>query len=122
MGDRVGAFGAGDFDLALGDHRARDRGAEQVVALVDGVGAHHRKHEVARELFAQVVDVEFARAGPERLLLEAGGFLSLADIGAIRDHLAVIKIVHPAQDDRGVEPAGIREHQFLYLSGRHAAS
>ena len=121
VADRVGALGVRDFDLALGDHRARDRSAEQVVAFVDGVGAHHRKDEVARELFAQVFEIELARAGRQRLLLEPGGFLGLADIGAVRHHFAAVEIAHPAQDDRGVEPARIREHQFFYLSGRHAA-
>ncbi len=54
--DGVGAGLACDLDQALGDQRARDRGAEQVFAFVDGVGAEHREHEVAHELFAQVVD------------------------------------------------------------------
>ena len=35
VGDRVGAFRARDLHLGLGDERPRDRGAEQVGALVD---------------------------------------------------------------------------------------
>ena len=46
--DGVGAGLARDLDLLLGDQRPRDRGAEQVDALVERVGAEHREHEVAR--------------------------------------------------------------------------
>ena len=82
VADRVGALGVRDFDLSFGDQRARDRGAEQIVTLVHGVGAQHRKDEVARELFAQVFDVELARARRQRLSLESGRFLGLANVGA----------------------------------------
>src|SRR5690349_16191307 len=51
---------AGDLDLALGDERPRDRCAEEIAGLVDGVGAQYGKHEVARELLAQIVDVDGA--------------------------------------------------------------
>ena len=57
--DGVGAGFARDLDQALGDQRTRDRRAEQVFAFVDGVGAEHREDEVADELLAQVVDVDF---------------------------------------------------------------
>src|SRR3546814_13326449 len=50
---RSGPGLGGDLDLPLGDQRPGDRGAEQVGALVDGVGAEHREHEVAHELLAQ---------------------------------------------------------------------
>ncbi len=56
VADGVGARLAGDVDLLLGDQRPRDRGAEQVDALVQRVGAEHREHVVADELLAQVLD------------------------------------------------------------------
>src|SRR3546814_19177937 len=43
MRDRVGAGLGGDVDQVLGDQRAGDRGAEQVDAFIDGIGAEHRK-------------------------------------------------------------------------------
>ena len=55
-GDRVGADLLGDLDLALGDQRPGDRGAEQVLALIERVGAEHREDVVAHEFLAQVVD------------------------------------------------------------------
>ncbi len=71
MGDGVGAGFIGDLDQALGDQRAGNGGAQQVLAFVDGVGAEHREDEVADELFAQVVDEDVLRldadiAGPWR--------------------------------------------------------
>ncbi len=60
MGDGVGAGLLGDLDQALGDQRPRDRGAEQVLALIKRVGAEHREDEVAHELLAQVVDEDFS--------------------------------------------------------------
>ena len=56
VADRVGADLPRDLDLALGDQRPRDRGAEQIQPLVERVGAHHREHIVADELLAQIVD------------------------------------------------------------------
>ncbi len=62
VGNGVGAGLVGDLDQTLGDQRARDGGAEQVLAFVDGVGAEHREHEVAHELFLEIVDVDFLHA------------------------------------------------------------
>ena len=115
MADRVGADLSRDLDLLLGDQRPRDRGAEQVLAFIDGVGAEHREHEVAHEFLAQVLDEDVFRldAGAQRLLARGAELLALAEIGGEGDHLAAIGGLQPFQDDRGVEPAGIGEHDFL---------
>ena len=72
--DGVGADLAGNFDLPLGDQRTRDRGTEQILAFIDGVGAKHRKHEVAHEFLAQVLDedVLWPDAGAQRLFPRRG--------------------------------------------------
>src|SRR5581483_5120385 len=121
VSDRVGPLGARDFDLALGDRRARDRGAQQVVALVHRVGAQHREDEVARELLAQVLEIEFARARPERLFFESSDLLGLANVSAVRHHLASVAVANPPQDDRSIEPAGVGEYHFAYAGSRHGA-
>src|SRR3954466_13952275 len=70
MTDGVRADLARDLDLRLGDQRPRDRGAEQILALIHGVRAKHRKYEIAHEFFAQVFDEDVLRldAGAQRLL------------------------------------------------------
>jgi hypothetical protein len=50
--DGVGAVRERDLRLASRDQRARDRRAEHVAALVEGVGAQDREDVVARELLA----------------------------------------------------------------------
>jgi hypothetical protein len=73
MGDRIGADLVGDLDLLLGDQRPCDRGAEQVLALVKGVGAEHREHVVAHELLAQILDEDVLRFDAEQQRLVARG-------------------------------------------------
>ena len=115
MADGIGAGFVDDLDQALGDQRPRDRGAEQVFALIHGVGAEHRENEVAHEFLAQVVDVdlfgldaELQRLGARRL-----EFLALTEVGGESYHLALVGVLQPFQDDRGVEAAGIGEYYFL---------
>ena len=66
MRHRIGADLLGDLDLLLGDQRTRDRGAEQILALVERVGAEHREHVVAHELLAQVLDEDVLRLDAEQ--------------------------------------------------------
>ena len=103
MADGVRALGLGDLDEALGDERAGDGGAEEVVALVDGVGLHHREDEIAGEFFGEVFHVALGRAGVDALLLDSGCFFGLADVGAIADDLGVVGFLDPFHDDGGVE-------------------
>ena len=119
MGDRVGPGLGGDLDLALGDQRAGDGGAEQVLPLVQRVGAEHREDEIAREGLAQVVHVDLLDA--EHLGLLAGGFkfLALAEVGGEGHHLAFIGGLQPAQDHAGVEPPGIGEHDLFHILYAH---
>lgn len=58
MGDGVGAGLPCRLDLALGDQRPCDRRAEQVVLLVDRVGAEHGEAVLLGELAAEVLDDE----------------------------------------------------------------
>lgn len=113
--DGVGTGFVDDVDQALGDQRPGDRGTEQVFALVHGVGTEHRKDEVADEFLAQVVnvyllglDAELQRLGARRF-----EFLALSEVGGKGDHLALVGVLQPFQDDRGVEAAGIGQHNFL---------
>ena len=118
MRDRVGADLLGDLDLLLGDQRPRDRGAEQILPFVERVGAEHREHVIAHEFLAQILDENVLRldAEQQRFLARRLELLALAEIGGEGDHLAAIGGLQPLQDDRGVEPARIGEHDLLELA------
>ena len=115
VADGVGADLTRDLDLALGDQRAGDRGAQQILALIDGVGAEHREDEVAHELLAQVVDEDVLGldAQLQRLLLGGRQLLALAQVGGEGHDLGAVLLLQPLQDDRRVQPARIGEDDFL---------
>ena len=115
VGHGVGPGLARDFDLALGDQRPRDRGAEQISAFIQGVGAEHRKHIIAHEGFAQILDIDFRHTHHFRLGAGRFDLFALTQIGGKGDHFAVIGILQPAQNDRGVETAGISEYDLLHI-------
>ncbi len=122
VGDRVGADFFRDLDLLLGDQRPCDRGAEQVLPLIQRIGAEHREHVVAHEFLAQVLDEDVLRldAEQQRLLARRLELLALAEIGGESHHLAAIGGLQPFQDDRGIEPARISEHDLLDIGLCHA--
>ena len=117
MRNGVGMGLACDVDQTLGDQRACNRGTQQILALVHRVGAKHREHEVTHEFFAQVVDENIAGLDAHLDGFGACGcdFFALTDIGGEGHHFAVIHILQPLQDDRGIQPAGISEHDFFYF-------
>ena len=115
MGHGIGAGLAGDLDQALGDQRPGDRGAEQVDALIDRIGAEHREDEVADELLAQVLDVDFLDAQHLGLLARRLQLAALAQVGGEGHDLGAIFGLQPLQDDRGIEAARIGEDDFLDL-------
>ena len=115
MGDGAGAFLGGDLDLRLRDERPRDRRAEQIAALVHRVRAKHRKEEVAHELLAEVHDVDGRGTRAQRLVADRDELLALPDVCTERDDLAPVVLDDPAQDHRGVEPAGVREHDLAWI-------
>ena len=56
MGHGIGADLLRNLDLLFGNERPGDRGAEEDIGLRKAVGAEHRKHVVAHEFFAQILD------------------------------------------------------------------
>ncbi|MFT3810456.1 MAG: hypothetical protein QM698_11105 [Micropepsaceae bacterium] len=119
MGDGVGAEAVGDVDLLFRDERAGDGGAEQILALIDRIGAEHREDEVAAEFVAHVLDENVLRldAQQQRLLARRFKLAPLAEIGGEGDDLAAIFGLQPFQDHRGVETARIGEDDFLGAGG-----
>ena len=60
----ISAYQIGDFDLALGDQGPGDRGAQQIDPFIERIGAEHRKHIIADEFVAQIVDEDIFRLYP----------------------------------------------------------
>ncbi len=118
VGDGIGAGLVGDLDQTLGDERPRDGGAQQVLAFVDGVGTEHREHEVAHELFAQIIDVDFLDAHGLGLGACRLDLLTLTQVSGKGHHFTVISILQPLEDHRSVQAAGICQNDLVYV--RHA--
>jgi hypothetical protein len=112
---RVGPGLGRDLDLALGDQRARDRRTQQVHPLVQRVRPEHREDVIAHELLAQILDIDFPDAQHLGLLAGRLQLLALAQIGGEGHHLAAVGILQPAQDNGGIQPARIGQHDFLDL-------
>ena len=119
----IGADFLGDLDLLLGDQRPRNRGAEQILAFIERIGAKHRKHIVAHEFFAQILDEDVLGLDAEhqRLLPRRLELLALAEIGGKGHHLAAVGGLQPFEDDRGIEPARIGEHDFFHIAFGHGS-
>ncbi len=115
VADGIGASQPRDLDLLLGDERARDRGTEQVHALVERVRPEHREHVVADELLAQILDEDVLTSDAEQLRLFARGLelLALAEVGSEGHDLAAVGLLQPLEDDGRIEPPRIGEHGFL---------
>src|SRR5258705_6150946 len=115
MGHRVGTELLGELYLLLRDQRTRDRRAEQILPLIHRVGAKHRKHVIADEFLAYILDEDILRldAEQQRFLARRLRLLTLAEIGGEGHDLAAVGGLQPLQDDRGVEAARIGEHYLL---------
>jgi len=113
--DGVGTGFIDDIDQALGDQRPGNRGTEQVFAFIDGIGTEHREDEVADEFFAHVVDVDVLRldAGLQRLGAGRLKLFTLTEVGREGDNFALVHILQPLEDDRGIQTARIGQHYFL---------
>src|SRR6266545_710084 len=113
VGDGVRPGLARDLDLALGDQRPGDRSSEKILAFVDRVRAEHGKHEIARELLAQVVDENSLDAELTRFFARRRELLALSYAGGEGHHLATVGVLQPLEDHRCVQAARIREDDFF---------
>ena len=116
--ERVGADGARDVDLTLGDERTRHRRAEKILAAVDRAGAERGPDVVGDELLAHVLDEAFVGAGGDRLGANAFELVALPDVGGDADDLGVVPLAQPGNDDGSVEAPRVGERDFA----NHAVS
>jgi hypothetical protein len=121
MGDSVGAGQLGNLDLALGNQRSGDRSAEQIEALVQRVGAHHRKDEIPDEFFAQIVNEDMFRLHAECLSDPArrAEFFTLPQIRGEGHHFTLIFLLQPFQDNTGIKAAGKSENYAFDVFVHH---
>src|SRR5262249_27028368 len=87
--------------------------AEKIGMLVDGASAKSRPDEVAHEFFAEVFDGGGRSASGEGLLLGGMEVFLLADVADHGDDFAAVIFLEPGNDDAGIEPTGIGEHDFF---------
>ncbi len=128
VADGVGAGCLGDLHEALRNQRTGDRGTQQVLALVDRVGPEHRIDVVTHELFAQVLDVDLVLGHTHCERLRTGRFdlFALPEVGGEGDHVALVGLLKPLQDDRRVQTTGVGQdhlvdlvaHRLVPLCGR----
>ena len=71
MGNGISTDLFGNLDLFLGNQRTRNRGAEQIDAFIDGIGAEHREDVIADEFLAKVLDENVFRLDAEQNRLVA---------------------------------------------------
>ena len=106
---------AGHLDLLLRDEGPGDGGPEEVRPLVHRVRHERGEDEIPDEFVLDVFHVHFRCTGLLRLGADGRELLPLAEIRHVGDHLAVVRLDQPPEDDRRVEPPGIREHDLLHF-------
>ena len=115
MRNRIRAGFGGNFDQPLGNERTGNRCAQQIVAFIPRIGAHHRKNEIAHKFFAQIIDVDMVirHAHQHSLFACWPKLFALPQIGGEGDDFAAIFHLQPFQDDAGVESTRICEDDFF---------
>ncbi len=116
--ERLRADALGQGDLPRRGEGPRHRGAEQIGAGVDGSRSQRRKHKVAHELFAQVLDDAVFGAGALGLLDETLELApALPDVGGEAQNPGAVGFAEPGHDGGGVESAGVREDDKRAVAG-----
>ena len=86
--------------------------------LVDGVGAEHRKHEVANKLLAQIIDIDLVGTGCQRFFTDRIKLVSLSEVSRKCDDLAAVLVFQPLENNGGIQPTRIGENylaDFLFF-------
>ena len=113
VADRVRALLDGDVDETLRDQRAGRGGAEEIF-LIRGAGLEAGHDVIGGILLREIEDIELRRAGLDGLFLQPLELVRLPDVAGDGDDLAVVVVLlQPRDDDRGIQTAGVGEHDFL---------
>ena len=117
--DVAGAFLAREVDQQLGDQRPSQRRGQRVHVLVQRAGLQRRKDEIADERRFGVHDERLDRARAERFLTHDVEVAFVAHVDRERDDVEVVLLVDPADCDRGVQPARVRQYRLLHGRRKH---
>ena len=106
----------GNLDQPTRDQWAGNRSPQQILALVNRIGAEHREYVIAHEGLAQVFDEDLLDAqglclGPYRFNL-----LALTEVCRKGHDRALVAILQPFENHRRVQTAGIREYDLAGLT------
>src|SRR3989442_7068974 len=110
----IGTHSTRYIDLGLGNERPRQGRAEQIGALVHGVGAQGREHEVAHEGLAHIFHAHLRGTGVLRFLRNGLQIFLLPNIGHKGHHRTVVGFLQPAHDHGRVEAAGIGQDNLVW--------
>ena len=112
---RVGAFLFGDIDQRFSDDRPREGSTQQVFAFVHRARLQHLPYVLFQKFLTQIQNKRFRRAAFQRLFFNGVKIFRLAEIGADRDHFALVIFFQPGNDHRCIQPARIGKHYFFYV-------
>ena len=109
VADGVGVGFLRNFHQSFGNQGPGNGGAQQILTFVQGVGPEHGKDKISHELFAQIFNEDVFGINPHFDGLGPGRFnlFTLTDIGGEGDHLTVIGVLQPLQNDGGIKPSRI---------------
>ena len=110
------ALGQSNFHQFPGDKGPGDGRAQQIAALVHGIGPEHGEDVVGYEFFPQIHHKSLAGPGVQGFFLQTVQFLALPQIGGHGDDLAIVIFPDPLQDGGSVQAAGIGQYDFFYLA------
>jgi hypothetical protein len=110
VGDRATAVLAGRGDQVLDDERTADRGHQRVAVHVERIALDGRQAVLLRELIASVDDDRLDGAAVHGALADDLHVLAaLPEVDGHGHHLPAGLLADPADRDRGVQTAGIRQ-------------
>ena len=116
--ERIAPLGERHLHLDAGDERPRERGPEEVPALVDGVRPQRGEDVLRHELAANVHHLDRIGAAAPRLGSHLVEVVPLADVGHDGDDRAAVPFLEPGDDHGGVEAAAVGQGYPLGLDHR----
>ena len=120
VGNGICALLTGNLHQALGNQRTGEGSAQQILALIDGIRLQGRPDIIHQEFLGQIVDIDLGSPGFQGFLPHRLQLVPLAYIYAgCNDLAAVIILLQPGNDNGGIKPAGISQHDFLNINLCH---